>query len=67
MDKKLTPTEEWRREILVPYGERSKIAKSCKCSVMSVRFALKGCTDTELSRLIRVNARKYYGGVYAKK
>jgi hypothetical protein len=41
------------REILTKHGERREIAKLFNVSRVTVRNALKGCTQSELSERIR--------------
>ncbi|WP_300878333.1 hypothetical protein [uncultured Bacteroides sp.] len=54
------------KEILVDHGVKEKLAKDCKASTITVRFALRGSVNTDLSRLIRKRAIDFYGGVYTK-
>lgn len=52
-----------KREIIVPHGAIKKIAADTGTSVVSVRYALRGVSDTENTNLIRSKALKFYGGV----
>lgn len=49
-------------EIIVRHGHSTQLAKKCNCTIQSVRLALKGITDSELSDRIRKEAIKM-GGV----
>lgn len=53
-------------KILVEYGKIKKIASDCGVSVPTVRYALRGAIDTDLSRMIRSRAVKFFGGVIKK-
>ena len=53
-------------KILVEYGKIKKIASDCGVSVPTVRYALRGAIDTDLSRMIRNRAVKFFGGVIKK-
>ena len=55
-----------KKEILLPWGAKTKLAKDTGLSEICVRDALRGITNTENSRLIRNRALKYYGGVEVK-
>lgn len=55
------------KEILVAHGVKVKIAKDCNTSCNSVKYALRGYTDSSLAMLIRKRAIDFYGGAYAKK
>lgn len=54
------------KEILVNHGVKEKLAKDCNASPITVRFALRGSVNTDLTRLIRKRAIDFYGGVYTK-
>lgn len=53
------------KEILVPHGVKIKLKESTGYSEVTIRFALKGYTDTDASRLIRKRAMEM-GGALAK-
>ena len=53
------------KEILVPHGVKIKLKESTGYSEVTIRFALKGFTDTESSKLIRKRALEM-GGVMVK-
>lgn len=43
-------------EIEVKYGDVSRLAKICGCSIQSVRFSLRGAVKSDLSDRIRKEA-----------
>ena len=43
-------------EIEVKYGDVSRLAKICGCTIQSVRLALKGLVNSDLSHKIRKEA-----------
>lgn len=49
------------KEIIVPYGAITKIAKEVNKSNNTVSLALKGATKSELAEHIRKVAKKYGG------
>jgi DNA-binding LacI/PurR family transcriptional regulator len=49
------------KEIIVPYGAITKIAKEVNKSKNTVSLALKGATKSELAEYIRKVAKKYGG------
>jgi hypothetical protein len=53
------------KEILVPYGVRKKLKDSTGHAECTIRFALKGFSDTESAKLIRKRAMEM-GGVMVK-
>ena len=53
-------------EIMVRYGNVTKLAKLCGCTIQSVRLSLKGLVDSDLSHKIRKEAIAL-GGVEIKK
>lgn len=53
-------------EIVVRYGDVTKLAKICGCTIQSVRFALKGLVQSDLSTKIRKEAIAL-GGVEMKR
>lgn len=53
-------------EIVVRYGDVTKLAKICGCTIQSVRFALKGLVQSDLSIKIRKEAIAL-GGVEMKR
>lgn len=55
-----------KREIIAPHGAVSKIAKDTGFSVPTVRYALRGMTNSCNSEVIRKRAIEFYGCVYAK-
>lgn len=56
-----------KTQILVPHGAIKKLALDTGHTPTTVRFSLRGMTDTEASRLIRKRAIEAYGGVKLKK
>lgn len=54
-------------EIIVPYGSMTKLSKDTGFSLVAVRHALKGFTNSENARMIRDRAKKFYRGVEIKK
>ena len=52
-----------RKEIIVKHGITKRIARELGCSPLTVRYALRGVTDSDLARKIRREAIKSYGGV----
>lgn len=52
-----------RREIVVPYGAIKRIAQETGLSVVCVRHALKGMTNSDNSYLIRKLAKERYRGI----
>jgi hypothetical protein len=55
------------KEIFVPHGANKKICKDLGVVASTVRLALKGVSDTELSRTIRKRALDFYDGVISNK
>ena len=55
------------KEIFVPHGANKKICKDLCVVASTVRLALKGVSDTELSRTIRKRALDFYDGVISNK
>lgn len=55
-----------KKEIIVPHGAIKKIARDTSFSELTVRYALRGVTDTENANLIRKRAIEFYGGLTAK-
>lgn len=55
-----------KREIIVPHGAIKKIAQDTAVAEPTVRYALRGITDSVNADLIRQRAIKFYGGVIAK-
>jgi hemerythrin superfamily protein len=53
------------KEILVPHGVKAKLKQATGHSEVTIRHALRGSVDTEVTRLIRKRAMEY-GGVYTK-
>lgn len=53
------------KEILVPHGVKAKLKQATGHSEVTIRYALRGSVDTEVTRLIRKRAMEY-GGVYTK-
>lgn len=53
-------------EIVVPHGAMTKLSKDTGFSLVAVRHALRGFTNSENSRMIRERAKKFYGGVELK-
>lgn len=54
-----------RKEIIVKWGVTKRIAREVGCNPLTVRYALRGITDSDLARKIRREAVKRYGGVKA--
>ena len=54
-------TNNMAKEIIVPYGAITKIAREVKRSNNTVSLALKGATKSELAEHIRKVAKKYGG------
>lgn len=48
-------------EIFVKYGMSSRLAKEFGCTIQTVRLALRGAVDSELSHRIRKKALKWGG------
>lgn len=55
-----------RKEIIVKHGVTKRISRELGCNPLTVRYALRGATDSELARKIRREAVKNYGGVMTK-
>ena len=53
-------------EILVRYGDVTKLSKMCGCTIQSVRLALKGYVESDLATKIRKEAISL-GGVEIKR
>ena len=51
-----------RLEIVVPYGNITKLAKSFGIRRETVSFALRFCSSSQLAENIRERAIKEYGG-----
>lgn len=48
-------------EIFVKYGMSSRLAKEFGCTIQTVRLALRGAVNSELSHRIRKKALKWGG------
>jgi hypothetical protein len=62
-DKQEIDKMQRKREIIVKYGMTTKLAAECGTTRQSVRNALRGLVDSEMSELIRKRAKEapYYG------
>lgn len=55
-----------REQIRIDHGDGKKLAEMCKCSLKTVRDALKGTSRGKKSDMARDYALKYFKGTIVK-